>query len=282
VGDLAIAAAIAADAWLEGGTAAPCLALMAWPIVAAAGRHTLRGLAVYTAFCAAAVGLACGFALKPAAGVADLRFAGVLTMLGGVTVLVVALTRAERQAREQSLIDPLTGLLNRLALDRRVEELKAQAAIGVGSLCIVAGDLDNFKDVNDTHGHDVGDTVLREVAEVLRTTMRAYPLLYRMGGEEFVAVLPGLDHHEGERIAERLRTAIEQSRPANLEITMSFGVAASAGDELDTTAVFKAADRCLYRAKAAGRNRVVTRRGFEHAQPAAQVAQATAPVMRAA
>jgi diguanylate cyclase (GGDEF)-like protein len=259
-GDLWIAGAIAADAALEGGSTAPCLPLLVWPIVAAAGRQTIRGMVVYIAFCAVAVSAACAFAVHVPEAVGDLRFVGVVTMLAGSTVLAVALARAERDARHQSLVDPLTGLLNRLALDRRYEELKAQAAVGLGALCVIVGDIDHFKAVNDTHGHHRGDAVLRAVADVLRANMPAYPLLYRAGGEEFVAVLPGLDRCEGERIAERLRAAVADSGRG---ITMSFGVAASEEDDPDVRAVFKAADQCLLDAKRAGRDRVVTRGGAE-------------------
>jgi diguanylate cyclase (GGDEF)-like protein len=260
VGDLVAALAIAADIALTGGSAAPGISLMVWPIVAAAGRHTLRGFVVHVSVCLAATLVACLFAVNRSVAYADLRLVAFLTMIGGVAVLVVALTRAERHAREQSLIDPLTGTLNRLALNRRIEELDAQAAVSDGALCVVAGDIDHFKEINDAHGHDVGDVVLRAVADVLRSNLRAFPLLYRTGGEEFVAVLPGLDCGEGEEIAERLRRAVETTNPGDVAVTMSFGVAASAGDDLDTSTVLSAADHCLYQAKRDGRNRVVTRR----------------------
>jgi diguanylate cyclase (GGDEF)-like protein len=281
-GDIVIAAAMASQMALTGGSAAPGLCLMAWPVVAGAGRQSVRGSVIQITFSIAAACLACLFAVNRTLQYGDLRLVGFLTTMAGVAVLVAALARAERQAREQSLIDPLTGVFNRLALNRRIEELEAQAVFGAGSLSVLAGDIDHFKDINDAHGHDVGDVVLREIAEVLRTNLRAYPLLYRTGGEEFAVVLPGLDCLEGERIAERLRKAVEKARPADLAITMSLGVAASGEEDSDISSVFKAADRCLYRAKDTGRNRVVARRGREHKRADAAAARRSTGAMRAA
>ncbi len=117
----------------------------------------------------------------------------------------------------------MTGLLNRLALQRRIEEIAAQASIGAGSLCVIVADIDHFKRINDAHGHDVGDVVLGGVADALRTNLRSFPLLYRTGGEEFLALLPGLSADEGRRLAERLRSACTAARPHEIPVTMSLG-----------------------------------------------------------
>jgi diguanylate cyclase (GGDEF)-like protein len=257
-GDLFVVAAIAADVALSGGSGAPGISLIVWPIIAVAGRHTERGLLLLVALTIAAVAAACAFAVNRTLPYGELRLLGLLTCIVGVALLAVALTRAEREAREQTLVDPLTGVLNRLALSRRLEELVAQASHAQGSLCVIAADIDHFKRINDTHGHDLGDAVLCGIASSLRTNLRAFPLLYRTGGEEFMAMLPGLTRDEGQQVAERLRAAVERACPGDIPVTMSFGVATSAACGSDPVRVITAADRCLYRAKREGRNRVAT------------------------
>jgi len=265
-GDVATLAAIAAVVALSGGGESPELGLLLLALVAA-GRHTQRAFVLFTVLAILATALACVLATNRGVDYSDLRVVGFMTVILGVAVLVLTLTRAEREYRERALVDPLTGVLNRLALARRLEELRAQAAVGEGSLCVIAADVDHFKHVNDTYGHDAGDTVLREIAAALRTNLRAFPLLYRTGGEEFLAVLPGLSCSEGGQIAERLRVVVERSRPNDVPITMSFGVASSSGPGLDPDAVLTVADDCLYQAKENGRNQVVTHVGRDAGAP---------------
>jgi diguanylate cyclase (GGDEF)-like protein len=174
------------------------------------------------------------------------------------------------------VLDPLTGLLNRKALEARALELEQQARLTGGSVALIACDLDNFKNVNDSHGHDRGDAVLRSFAYQMRKALRSFELIYRLGGEEFLIVLPAAGHEEGLLVAERLRKTTEESRPGGLPVTCSFGVSAGSGDEVVYGRLFKAADEALYRAKAGGRNRVcgdeaITEPDFEPAlrQPAA-------------
>jgi diguanylate cyclase (GGDEF)-like protein len=254
--DLVVTGAIAAAVAISGGSNAPGISLIIWPIVAVAGRHTQRALVLHVAITIALLSAACSLAINTSLAYGGLRYAGILTSIAGVTLLVVALTRAERQARAQALVDPLTGVLNRLALGRRMEELAAQAARGDGSLCVIAADIDHFKRINDTFGHDLGDLVLRGVADQLRTNLRAFPLLYRTGGG--VRRDPAGDHPlRGGKIGERLRAAVEDARPSGIQVTVSLGIATSSGNDLDPAGVIAAADRCLYRAKREGRNRVV-------------------------
>jgi diguanylate cyclase (GGDEF)-like protein len=158
--------------------------------------------------------------------------------------------------RDAAVLDPLTGLLNRKALEARALELEQQARLTGGSVALIACDLDNFKDVNDSHGHDRGDAVLRSFAYQMRKALRSFELIYRLGGEEFLIVLPGAGHEEGLLVAERLRKTIEEAEPGGLAVTASFGVSARAGAEVVYTRLFKAADQALYRAKEAGRNQV--------------------------
>jgi diguanylate cyclase (GGDEF)-like protein len=127
-------------------------------------------------------------------------------------------------------------------------------------LTIVLADLDDFKRVNDEHGHVTGDDVLREFAAVLRHTVRESDLAGRWGGEEFLLLLPGSDAEGGAQLADRVRTAIQErsflGRDGSVvTVTASFGVAHHqlGGDERE---VFGVADRALYRAKRAGKNRV--------------------------
>jgi diguanylate cyclase (GGDEF)-like protein len=179
-----------------------------------------------------------------------------LTLLGGVGVLSTALMRSDVKYRAEAAIDPLTGLFNRQALTLRAAELIEQARAADVPMATLIGDLDHFKDVNDRHGHLVGDAVLREVANTLRRTLRSFDYVYRYGGEEFVVLLPGSDEASGRATAERLRIAVAEARPAALEMTMSFGVAVKEGPDATLEELLIAADRALYRAKAEGRDRV--------------------------
>jgi diguanylate cyclase (GGDEF)-like protein len=242
---------------LTGGFRSPLVPLLVLPLVAVAGRHTVPVFVCFTALCLGAPVVAELVAASPTASFGAARAVSDLAVIAGVAAMTIALMRAEWHFRHQSLLDPLTGLLNRMALDRRFEELRAQAAHSDGVLCLIVADIDDFKAINDGHGHEAGDIVLREVASALRTSLRTFSLLYRVGGEEFVAILPGLGMPEGRRIAERLRVAVEGCRPRGIEVTMSFGVAASVGSGVDYDRLFAAADTGLYKAKSAGRNRVV-------------------------
>ena len=134
-------------------------------------------------------------------------------------------------------------------------------------------DVDNFKAVNDQHGHDCGDAVLRDVAYALRKHLRSFELVYRLGGEEFLVLLPGIDAAGGREVAERLRAAVEQTRPMGCAVTISLGLSAGSGEQVDYDTLFKAADGALYEAKRAGRNRVLTAPGTANAQAQGQSAR---------
>jgi diguanylate cyclase (GGDEF)-like protein len=179
-----------------------------------------------------------------------------LALLVIVTTVTAALTGAELQHRDNAVLDPLTGLLNRHALELRMAELEQQARLTGGAVCVVLCDLDAFKRVNDTYGHDRGDAVLRDSTYEMRKALRSFELVYRIGGEEFVVLLPGADLSQGVQVADRLREAIEDSRPGGLKLTMSLGVASASGQGVGSEPLMRAADAALYRAKRAGRNRV--------------------------
>ena len=121
---------------------------------------------------------------------------------------------------------------------------------------LIIADLDHFKAVNDTHGHAVGDAVLHDIAYTLRKRLRAFDLAYRLGGEEFLVLLPGANAGQAAVLAESLRETIAATRHGGLPVTMSFGVSASSPRSFDYEHVFEAADEALYAAKTAGRDRV--------------------------
>jgi diguanylate cyclase (GGDEF)-like protein len=165
----------------------------------------------------------------------------------------------------QALVDGLTGLANRRAASDALLAESARAQRLETPLAVVLADLDDFKNVNDMHGHAVGDEVLRVFAGVLRETLRESDLAGRWGGEEFLILLPGADEEGAAQLADRIRIALAAraipSAPG-LRVTASFGVAEYAGQS-NTEQLVDAADSALYRAKRAGRDRV------ERAVPAA-------------
>jgi two-component system, cell cycle response regulator len=163
---------------------------------------------------------------------------------------------------EAAITDALTGLYNRRYMESHVGTLVEQAAARSKPLTVLVLDIDYFKSINDTHGHDAGDDVLREFATRIRKSIRGIDLACRYGGEEFVVVMPETDLAVATAVAERLRRRIAsdpfpiQEGARKVEVTISIGIAALGGN--DTAAgVIKRADQALYRAKRDGRNRVV-------------------------
>jgi diguanylate cyclase (GGDEF)-like protein len=142
-------------------------------------------------------------------------------------------------------------------LSTRVVELAQQSEVTGEPVGLIVADLDRFKRINDTLGHSTGDAVLKEVAYLLRKQLRAFDLAYRLGGEEFLILVPGSDVAGTVELAERLRAVIAAERVAGVPVTMSLGVHASArGTRFDYESVFAAADAALYRAKREGRDTV--------------------------
>jgi two-component system, cell cycle response regulator len=163
---------------------------------------------------------------------------------------------------DMAITDALTGLHNRRYMETHVGALVGQALSRGKPLTVLVLDIDYFKAVNDTHGHDAGDEVLREFALRLRKSIRGIDLACRYGGEEFVVVMPETDLAVATMVAERLRRRIAsepfpiQQGARAIEVTISIGIAGLTGT--DTAAsVIKRADQALYRAKRDGRNRVV-------------------------
>jgi len=184
-----------------------------------------------------------------------------LAAIPGLAAFSYTLMRSEIEQREHAILDPLTGLLNRKALEARFAEITEQAALTEAWVCVIECDLDNFKQINDAHGHDRGDAVLKDAAYVMRKNLRSFELVYRLGGEEFLIVLPGLTLDQGLSLAERVRAGIEDARPGGLPVTASLGVATARGAEVEFQTLFHEADAALYLAKRNGRNQVVAHEG---------------------
>jgi diguanylate cyclase (GGDEF)-like protein len=166
--------------------------------------------------------------------------------------------RLHQIVERQALADGLTGIANRRASEDALTAEIARADRLATPLTLVLADLDDFKNVNDLHGHAVGDEVLREFSEVLRATVRESDLAGRWGGEEFLLLLPGADAAGGAQLADRVRLALAERTFAGrngmpFSVTCSFGVAqhSDGGDERELLAN---ADRALYRAKRRGKN----------------------------
>ena len=166
---------------------------------------------------------------------------------------------------EMAVTDALTGLHNRRYMTGQLQALVGRAAQGGAQVAVLVLDIDHFKSVNDGFGHDAGDEVLVEFAVRLATNVRAVDLPCRMGGEEFVVVMPGASLEDAGRVAERIRRDVASAPfrvmggKEQITITISIGVAATVGDGDTPEGLLKRADEGVYEAKAAGRNRVIAR-----------------------
>jgi two-component system cell cycle response regulator len=161
-----------------------------------------------------------------------------------------------------AVIDELTGLYNRRYFDRHLSLMLDKAREQDRDMAVMLIDMDFFKSVNDNHGHDTGDAVLREFAQRLRRNIRGVDLACRFGGEEFVVLMPDTDYRQAEGVAERVRSAVaeqgfETSDARPLMVTCSVGVALNEHTHDTPEMILKRADVALYRAKREGRNRVV-------------------------
>jgi len=184
----------------------------------------------------------------------------VLVCLG---FLWLAMTQLQNELEHQSNTDVLTGLLNRRALQRAATRAIAHARRRNSPLTLVLLDLDHFKDINDRHGHEGGDAALALTAQCLTRNLRAEDLIARIGGEEFVALLPETDEPQATLTAERIRYGIETLclSPLRNDITLSasFGVTRLQPGDTTLEQLLSRADQALYQAKKSGRNCVHTR-----------------------
>ena len=236
--------AIAVAVGLSGGPKTATMSWFAIPVVTLSSRFSLRGVV-------AGVCLALALLITVALTTASHAVAHDPTLLmapaaliGAVAMLSTALMRSDLEHRSEAVIDPLTGMLNRNALQSRTAELAQQSALSGEPVGLILADLDHFKRINDSLGHAAGDAVLQDVANVLRMQLRAFDLAYRLGGEEFLVLLPGADASQTHTLAEQLREAVSATSVGDgVDVTLSLGVSASErGKAFDYAVVFAEAD----------------------------------------
>jgi diguanylate cyclase (GGDEF)-like protein len=248
---------VAISVALTGGADSATLCWLAIPVVTLASRFSQRGVIAGVAI-ALALLAAVAFGTDATAVLHEPPLViAPAALIVSMAMLSTALMRSDLEFRGRSVIDPLTGMLNRGALGSRMIELGQQSEVSGDPVGLVLADVDCFKRVNDTHGHGTGDAVLRDIAYRLRKRTRAFDLAYRVGGDEFVLVLPGSDATGALALADQLCAAITDEAFGGVEVTLSCGVAASRpGTPFLYEEVFAAADAALYEAKRDGRNRV--------------------------
>jgi diguanylate cyclase (GGDEF)-like protein len=200
--------------------------------------------------------------LTGARGTFDASSRRVLEILANQAAATIQLIKDKEQQRQLAVRDGLTGLYNRRAFgELLLAAIANEDRRPGGSLGLAILDLDHFKKLNDTYGHPAGDAALRSLARLLDQHLRKGDQAARYGGEEFVVILPGLDAERSFGAAERLRSALEKHRfvfeGARIPLSASLGVAIWPGDGREPEPLLAAADRALYAAKQAGRNRVV-------------------------
>jgi diguanylate cyclase (GGDEF)-like protein len=265
---IAIAVAVA----LSGRAGVSALSLMAIPVITLSSRFSMRGVIVGVLVSVILTLLVALFVdAEPVRANPVLLIIPVALILCA-SVLTTPLMRSDIQHRGDAVIDELTGLLNRAALTARAAELEQQSMLTGEPVGVIVCDIDHFKAVNDRFGHAGGDIILRDVAYVLRKQLRAFDLVYRIGGEEFLVLLPGSTLQISAGLADELHAAVSESpSTSGARVTISLGVSASMESEVfDYPSVFAAADTALYEAKRGGRDRVCIA-GTSAASPAASM-----------
>lgn len=208
-------------------------------------------------------------AIDPAGTILDAALANVVTLtylaigplLASVGFVLMCNERLMNEAMHLSTVDALTGAYSRRALNEQSERALAEARRHRRPLSVLMIDADHFKRINDTYGHDAGDAVLIELVRRIRQSLRTEDFVGRIGGEEFVAVLPGTPEEEARRVSERLRMAMARDTfihdGEEIPFTVSVGFAERDPGEAEFEALLKRADDAMYAAKRAGRNRVM-------------------------
>ena len=175
-------------------------------------------------------------------------------------VNLIEIEQLQMELREQALHDPLTGLYNRRFLNATTEREIARAKRENGQVSVIISDIDHFKQINDTYGHQTGDQFLVEMAGVMKTCARSSDIVCRYGGEEFLLVLPGSTMDSARKRAEEIRQkcaeVIIQHEGKDLAVTLSFGVATYPDHGQEAEEIIIKADKALYRSKHNGRNQV--------------------------
>jgi diguanylate cyclase (GGDEF)-like protein len=189
-----------------------------------------------------------------------------LQIIAAQTAIAFDRARLYEELRADAITDELTQLYNRRYLLERFNEEKARATRNRHTLAVLMLDIDKFKRVNDSYGHDAGDVVLQDLAALVRKVVRAEDIVARYGGEEFCVLLPEIPVPEAEQVAERLRTLVERHRLPSAagvdHITVSIGMAILARDDGDAE-VFSRADLAMYQVKHRGGNHVCVYDGSE-------------------
>ena len=173
-----------------------------------------------------------------------------------------ALKKKMARYRDEAIKDPLTRIDNRRGFEKKLKDAIDNARISDTSLCLIIADIDHFKKINDSHGHLVGDSVLRMVAATIKDSVKGRDLVARIGGEEFAVLLPDTPYHGAMKLANNMRLIFERLDLKKKDtgeslgtLTLSFGVAIYSKDEAGEDFVNRA-DEALYRSKKAGRNMV--------------------------
>jgi diguanylate cyclase (GGDEF)-like protein len=204
-------------------------------------------------------------------GAFDAAASRVLGVLANQAAAALSTIQLKDNIRELAARDGLTGLYNRRSFDDQLRHALGREDRQKGRLALVLLDIDHFKKLNDTFGHPAGDAVLRHTAHVVERHLRRGDEAARFGGEEFAIILPGADETGARRLAERVRGGVEKAQlvfeGARLSVTVSLGVAVWPSDGKDEETLLSAADRALYSAKQAGRNRVAAASSLPAAPP---------------
>jgi diguanylate cyclase (GGDEF)-like protein len=180
-----------------------------------------------------------------------------LLVLARVIGLVRSVEEGQRRLRHEALHDGLTGLANRALFTDRLHEVLDEQRDAGRLISVMFVDLDDFKTVNDTHGHQTGDAVLRLVAEAIRHAVRQADVVGRMGGDEFAVLMPETEPALATAAADRLAAGLRSVLNGSPAVTASIGVVAPITQGSDTDAILRRADQAMYEAKKTGKNRVV-------------------------
>ena len=232
--------------------------LLAIPVLAGGIGFALRGVRAVVWHASVSAEMTTNSALNIGSALSYL----VIALAFHATLMALVVARLVAELRRLSRHDGLTGLLNRRAIEEALAEQVQRSRRNGEAFALMMLDVDHFKAINDHHGHAVGDLALKHVAALLRHGVRDVDHLSRLGGEEFVVLLPAATPAAALALAERLRENVEGSPPTVqqhvLPLTVSIGLAQWAGDADEPRQLLARADAALYRAKAAGRNRVVS------------------------